>query len=56
MLLHDGPGARPKTLAAVRSLVPALRRRGYRLVSVPELLRDAPPRAVSRHLAARGGG
>jgi peptidoglycan/xylan/chitin deacetylase (PgdA/CDA1 family) len=43
VLLHDGPGARPKTLAAVRMLVPALRRRGYRLVSLPELLRDDPP-------------
>ena len=43
VLLHDGPGPRPKTLAAVRKLVPALRRRGYRPVSLPELLRDDPP-------------
>ena len=43
VLLHDGPGARPKTLAAVRKIVPALRRKGYRLVSLPELLRDDPP-------------
>jgi len=43
VLLHDGPGARPRTLTAVRRLVPALRRRGYRLVSLPELLRDDPP-------------
>ena len=43
MLLHDGPGARPRTLAAVRRIVPALRREGYRLVALPELLRDDPP-------------
>ncbi len=54
VLLHDGPGARPKTLAAVRMLVPALRRRGYRLVSVPELLRDDPP--PRRQPTPRGAG
>jgi peptidoglycan/xylan/chitin deacetylase (PgdA/CDA1 family) len=43
LLLHDGPGARPKTLSALRRIVPALRRKGYRLVSLPELLRDDPP-------------
>jgi peptidoglycan/xylan/chitin deacetylase (PgdA/CDA1 family) len=43
VLLHDGPGARPLTLAAVRRIVPVLRRKGYRLVSLPELLRDDPP-------------
>jgi peptidoglycan/xylan/chitin deacetylase (PgdA/CDA1 family) len=43
MLFHDGPGPRPYTLAALRRLVPALRKRGYRFVSVPELLRDDPP-------------
>jgi len=43
VVLHDGPGRRARTLAAVRLLVPALRRRGYRLVSLPELLRDDPP-------------
>ena len=39
---RPGP-ARPQTLTAVRRLVPALRRRGYRLVSLPDLLRDDPP-------------
>ncbi len=43
VLMHDGPGARPNTLTAVRKIVPALRRKGYRLVSLPELLRDDPP-------------
>ncbi|MDX6720487.1 MAG: peptidoglycan-N-acetylglucosamine deacetylase [Solirubrobacteraceae bacterium] len=43
VLMHDGPGPRPSTLAALRTIVPALRRRGYRLVSLPTLLRDDPP-------------
>jgi peptidoglycan/xylan/chitin deacetylase (PgdA/CDA1 family) len=43
VLMHDGPGPRPNTLAAVRKIVPALRRKGYRLVSLPQLLRDDPP-------------
>ncbi len=43
LLMHDGPGARPKTLSALRKIVPELRRKGYRLVSLPELLRDDPP-------------
>jgi peptidoglycan/xylan/chitin deacetylase (PgdA/CDA1 family) len=43
VLMHDGPGARPRTLAAISKIVPALRRKGYRLVSLPELLRDDPP-------------
>ncbi|HEX4345586.1 MAG TPA: polysaccharide deacetylase family protein [Solirubrobacteraceae bacterium] len=43
LLFHDGPGPRPFTLAALRTIVPKLRARGYRLVSVPELLRKDPP-------------
>ncbi|MDX6680773.1 MAG: peptidoglycan-N-acetylglucosamine deacetylase [Solirubrobacteraceae bacterium] len=44
VLLHDGPGPRPQTLKAVRRIVTSLRREGYRLVSLPKLLRDDPPR------------
>ena len=43
MLLHDGPGARPLTLRAVRRIVSTLRRRGLRFVGLPTLLRDDPP-------------
>jgi peptidoglycan/xylan/chitin deacetylase (PgdA/CDA1 family) len=43
VLLHDGPGPRPQTLKAVRRIVTTLRRKGYRLVSLPKLLRDDPP-------------
>jgi cellulose synthase/poly-beta-1,6-N-acetylglucosamine synthase-like glycosyltransferase/peptidoglycan/xylan/chitin deacetylase (PgdA/CDA1 family) len=37
VLLHDGGGDRAQTLAALRRLVPALRARGYRFVSVSRL-------------------
>jgi peptidoglycan/xylan/chitin deacetylase (PgdA/CDA1 family) len=43
VLMHDGPGPRPNTLAAVRKIVTALRRKGYRLVGLPQMLRDDPP-------------
>ncbi len=43
LLFHDGPGQRAFTLAALRTIVPTLRTRGYRFVSVPALLRDDPP-------------
>ena len=43
-LLHDAGGAtRQPTLEAVPRIVRGLRRRGYRLVTVPRMLRDAPP-------------
>jgi peptidoglycan/xylan/chitin deacetylase (PgdA/CDA1 family) len=54
VLLHDGPGPRAITLAALRLLVPALRRRGYKLVSVPELLRDDPPPRRQPHPRGEG--
>ena len=44
VLMHDGGGStRVPTLRAVPGIVAGLRRRGYRLVTVPRLLRDAPP-------------
>ena len=44
VLMHDGGGTtRAPTLRAVPRMVRGLRRRGYRLVTVPRLLRDAPP-------------
>lgn len=43
VLMHDGPGPRPNTLAAVRKIVPTLRRRGYHLMTLPALLHDDPP-------------
>ena len=43
VLLHDGGGSRSQTLAAVPVIVRELRRREFRLVTVPELLLDNPP-------------
>ena len=43
VLLHDGGGDRSQTVAAVPALIRKLRARGFRIVSVPRLLRDAPP-------------
>jgi cellulose synthase/poly-beta-1,6-N-acetylglucosamine synthase-like glycosyltransferase/peptidoglycan/xylan/chitin deacetylase (PgdA/CDA1 family) len=38
VLMHDGGGNRSETLAAVRRLIPALRARGFRFVSLSEML------------------
>ena len=43
ILLHDGGGNRSETVAALPRIIERLRRRGYKLVSVPRLLRDDPP-------------
>jgi peptidoglycan/xylan/chitin deacetylase (PgdA/CDA1 family) len=45
ILMHDGGGPRDQTIAAVERIVPALRRQGYRFVTVPRLLLDNPPEA-----------
>jgi len=42
--LHDGGGDRSQTVAAVPGIVRALRRRGYRFVTVPRLLALGAPR------------
>ncbi len=45
LLMHDGGGDRAQTLAALPRIVRGLRRKGYRLVTVPQLLAlDPPPR------------
>jgi peptidoglycan/xylan/chitin deacetylase (PgdA/CDA1 family) len=43
ILMHDGGGDRRQTLAALPPLVHALRVRGYRLVTIPQMLADDPP-------------
>ena len=56
ILMHDGPIARPNTVAALRTIVPALRRKGYRLVSIPMLLGDdAPPHNQTPPHSLAGG-
>jgi len=39
---HDGGGSRRQTLAAYPSIIAALRARGYRIVTIPELLGFRP--------------
>jgi peptidoglycan/xylan/chitin deacetylase (PgdA/CDA1 family) len=43
MLMHDGGGDRSQTVAALPEIIRELRRRGYHLVTIPQLLRDNPP-------------
>jgi peptidoglycan/xylan/chitin deacetylase (PgdA/CDA1 family) len=54
ILLHDGGGDRAQTLAALPAIVAGLRARGYRFMTVPQLLAAAPP-AGSALVRARGG-
>jgi peptidoglycan-N-acetylglucosamine deacetylase len=42
-LLHDAGGNRAQTIAALPTIIHKLRARGYRLVTVPQLLADDPP-------------
>ncbi len=43
ILLHDAGGDRSQTARALPKIISALRARGYRLVTVPQLLLDNPP-------------
>jgi peptidoglycan/xylan/chitin deacetylase (PgdA/CDA1 family) len=43
ILFHDGGGNRSQTLAALPRIIERLHQRGYRLVTVPELVQDDPP-------------
>ncbi|WP_320669950.1 polysaccharide deacetylase family protein [Patulibacter defluvii] len=51
VLMHDGGGPRGNTLAALPRIVSGLRARGYRLVTVPQLLR-LPQRFGYRRVGA----
>jgi peptidoglycan-N-acetylglucosamine deacetylase len=43
VLMHDAGGPREQTIAAVPHIAAALRARGYKLVTVPQLVLDNPP-------------
>ncbi len=43
ILFHDGGGDRAQTLAALPRIIKKLKARGYRLVTIPHLLKDDPP-------------
>ena len=45
ILMHDAGGTRTQTIEALPVIIRRLRARGFRLVTVPELLRDDPPPA-----------
>jgi peptidoglycan/xylan/chitin deacetylase (PgdA/CDA1 family) len=45
LLMHDGGGNRAQTVASLPQIITQLRARGYRLVTVPELLIKDPPSA-----------
>lgn len=54
VLMHDAGGDRTQTIAALPAIVTSLRRRGYRLVTVPQLLRDNPPPPRQPRLGGAG--
>jgi peptidoglycan/xylan/chitin deacetylase (PgdA/CDA1 family) len=45
ILMHDGGGNRRQTVTALPKIIRLLRKRRYRLVTIPQMLRDDPPRA-----------
>jgi peptidoglycan/xylan/chitin deacetylase (PgdA/CDA1 family) len=55
VLFHDGGGNRSQTLAALPRIIERLHQRGYRLVTVPELLQDDPPPLSQRPPQSLGG-
>lgn len=56
ILMHDAGGDRTQTIAALPRIVYTLRQRGYRLVTIPQLVLDDPPRRPQRLPATLGGG
>jgi peptidoglycan/xylan/chitin deacetylase (PgdA/CDA1 family) len=56
VLMHDGGGDRSETVAALPTIISRLRARGYKLVSVPQLLLDNPAPANQQISASQGGG
>jgi len=56
ILLHDAGGNRAETVAALPRIITQLRRRGYRLVTVPRLLLDNPAPHVQNFSALLGTG
>jgi len=55
ILMHDAGGDRTQTLAAIPLVVAALRAKHYTLVTIPQLLHDAPPPAKQPPIAIGAG-
>jgi len=43
VLMHDGPANRSETVAALPRIIVRLRQRGYKLVTIPQMLTENPP-------------
>ncbi len=56
ILMHDAGGNRSQTVAALPIIIRDLRRRGYRLVTLPRLLLDNPAPAVQPVATLPGAG
>jgi peptidoglycan-N-acetylglucosamine deacetylase len=56
ILLHDAGGDRSQTVAALPLIIKALRKRGYKLVTVPRLLLDNPAPKDQDVAGLRGAG
>lgn len=56
ILLHDAGGDRIQTVLALPKIISALRHRGYRLVTVPQLLVDNPAPANQQIASVIGSG
>ena len=55
ILLHDAGGDRMQTIQALPQIIKALRKRGYRLVTIPQLILDDPPLTPQRLPAHMSG-
>ena len=56
VLMHDAGGDRSETVAALPTIIKDLRQRGYRLVTVPQLIVDNPPPHDQRGYLLGSGG
>jgi peptidoglycan/xylan/chitin deacetylase (PgdA/CDA1 family) len=43
ILMHDAGGNRSQTVAALPAIIAKIRKRGFKLVTVPQLVLDDPP-------------
>ena len=55
ILMHDAGGDRTQTIAALPMIVRGLRARGYRLVTIPQLILNDPPRRTQHLPTALAG-